>query len=663
MDPGENGFPTVSGDFEISFDYPFIALLGMVTEIDATYNFDRTGTAQPLGSPLKRRFAANEFEFYGQDTWKIKPNLTFTYGLRYSLFSPPWETNGTQVAPSFSLGEWFAQRGRNMLAGIPSNVDPTIAFDLAGPANGRDGYYHWDYNNFAPRIALAYSPDFSSGPLKAIFGESGKSAIRAGFGIVYDRIGSGLLNSFDRFGSFGLSTTLTNNALPSVNSAPRLTDLNTIPEVDQNGDPILPPQPQGGFPFVLPDGGTGLAIEWGLDDTIRTPYSYTMDFSIGRELPGGLSLDLSYVGRLSRRLLVQEDLAMPLDLVDPQSGVNYFSAAREFAVLASEGTPVDDVTSATIGATGAYWQNMTQPLQPGGAYGYICQAGSTTDPVQANYELFSCFNTNETTGLFVLDLFGFPDANDPSVSYFPIGGPNSYFNSQVKSLYAWRSVGLANYHALQATLRKRMAHGLQFDLNYTFSKSIDLMSDAERITEWGGLGGQIINSWDPGARRAVSDFDLTHQFNANWIIELPFGKGRLLGREAHGALDAVIGGWQLSGLARWTSGFPATVFNGGTWPTNWQLGGGAVQVGPARTGRTVDAPGTPPASLACSAIRTAPPALEPSATVTQAKVVAVTRSEEKDLPPSISAWPNAGRCRGKSLTPCSSGGRCLTSST
>ena len=597
-DPENNGFPSVNEAFNLAYDYPLIATLGMVTELNATYNFDRTGTAQPLGSPLTRRFAADEYEFYAQDSWKIKPNLTLTLGLRYSLFSPPWETNGTQVAPSFSLGNWFTQRGRNMLAGIPSNEDPVISFDLAGPANGKPGYYGWDKKNFGPRVALAWSPRPSWDFLKRVFGDGDKTTIRAGFGMVYDRIGAGLLNTFDRFGSFGLATNLTNSEILTADTAPRLTALNTIPTTDQNGNVVFPPAPEGGFPFVLPQGGTGLAIEWGLDDTIKTPYSYTLDFSVGRQLRGGMSLELSYVGRLSHRLLVQEDLAMPLDLVDPQSHVDYFTAARQFAVLASQGTPTDAVTSATIGPTGAYWQHMTQPLQPGGAYSLLCSGGSTTDPVQANYDLFACFNTNETTALYYLDVaLGLPDANNPDVTYFPVGGPNSYFNKQVKSLYAWRSVGTAAYHALQVNFRKRMSHGLQFDMNYTFSKSMDIMSDAERITEWGGLGGQIINSWDPKARYGLSDFDLTHQINANWVFELPFGKGRSLGRNAHGALEAVIGGWQLSGLARWTSGFPVTVNNGGTWPTNWQIGGGAVQIGPVVTGTTKDAPGAQEGSV------------------------------------------------------------------
>ena len=76
---------------------------------------------------------------------------------------------------------------------------------------------------------------------------------------------------------------------------------------------------------------------------------------------------------------------------------------------------------------------------------------------------------------------------------------------------------------------------MQFDLNYTYSKSIDLSSDANRIVAYGGLGGQIINPWRPKGLRALSDFDLTHQINANWIAELPFGKGKWIGRN-HTAL-------------------------------------------------------------------------------------------------------------------------------
>ena len=603
LNPSNNGFPTVSKAFNNSYDYPTMALMGIVSEVDATYNYDKNGNALPLNSAVKRHWGADEYEIYFQDVYKVKPNFTFTYGLRYSLFSPPWETNGTQVAPTLSLGHFFQTRGQDMLAGIPSNQDPSITFDLAGPANGKKGYYNWDYKDFGPRIAFAYSPNASSGLLHELFGSGGKTSIRGGFGVVYDRVGAGLLTTFDRYGSFGLSTQLSNSNIPSVASAPRLTDLNTLPTVDQNGQAFFPPAPAGGFPYTPPNQELGLAINWGLDDTIKTPYSYTVDFSIGREFAKGFSLEVSYVGRYSHRLLVQEDLAMPLNFKDTKSGVTYFQAAHRFSELGAAGTATSAITPQLVGSTAAYWQDIIQPLAPGDQYTLACSGGATTSALQAAYDLFSCNVFNETTALWQLDQAGSDFSGNPGILgtsgkyYTPATGGSTFFNRQFKSLYAWRSAGNANYNALQVSLHKRLNTGLQFDFNYTFSKSIDIMSDAERVTEWGGLGGQVINSWDPNSRRAVSDFDLTHQINGNGIYELPFGKGRRFGHDVNRAADAFIGGWQLTGLVRWTTGFPASIQNGGTWPTNWQLGGGAIQIGAVETGTTVDPPGTQPGSV------------------------------------------------------------------
>jgi hypothetical protein len=600
LDPAINGFAPVDDTFNNSYDYPLMTMMGIVSELDASYNYTKTGAVLPQAAPVKRRWGADEYEFYAQDSYRLKPNLTITYGLRWSLFSPPWETTGTQVAPTIGLGQWFKQRGANMLQGIGSTADPTISFNLAGPGNNKPGYYNWDYKNFAPRVAFAYSPRPKDGWLKSVFGGEDKTIIRGGFGIVYDRIGSGLLNTFDQRGSFGLSTQLSNDIVPTVATGPRLTGLNTIPTVDAIGRTVFPPAPPGGFPYTPPPGGTGLAIYWGLDNSIKTPYSYTLDFSIGRELPKNMSFQVSYVGHLAHRLLAQEDLAMPLNLMDPKTGATYFQAAQALAKLYSgPNAPASNaVTPAMVGPTAAYWQNIIQPLSPGDAYAFMCSNGSTTSALQAVYDIYSCFAGNETTALGVLDFYGTDFSGNAGIQgtsgtfYGPRGGANTFFNSQFHSLYSWRSIGNANYNAMQVNFRKRMSQGVQFDFNYTYSKSIDLQSDAERVDAWSGLGGDIINSWFPNQLRGVSDFDTTHQFNLNWLAELPFGKGKLVAGGAHGIVDAIIGGWQLSGLARWTSGFPVSIQNGATWPTNWQLGGSATQIGKVRSGTFKQPDGT-----------------------------------------------------------------------
>src|SRR5205807_1320876 len=166
------------------------------TEDDATYNYLKNGSVLPQGAPVTRHFAVDSYEVYAQDSLKFRPNLTVTFGLRYSLTSPPWETNGLQVAPcqlqgstctGLDLGKWFDQRHQNMLQGIPSNQDPLVSFELAGPANGgKPGFYKWNKKDFGPRLALAWTPRSHSGLLKSLFGEGDKTVIRAGAAVVYD---------------------------------------------------------------------------------------------------------------------------------------------------------------------------------------------------------------------------------------------------------------------------------------------------------------------------------------------------------------------------------------------------------------------------------------------------------------------------------------------
>ncbi len=594
MDPGANGFPAVSGDFAQGYDYPLATLLGMVAEVDAQYNFQRNGDALPDGAAVKRRFAQNYYEFYGQDSWKVRPNLTVTYGLRYSLFSPPWETNGLQVSPTISLSNWFNQRRANMLQGIPSNQNPLLSFDLAGPANGKAGFYHWDKKDFAPRLAIAWSPE-------------PKTTVRAGFGIVYDHLGQTLLTTFDQQGSFGMATNLSNvGGVQTLESAPRLTDLHTIPHTDYDGNQIFQPSPGGTFPTEFPP--DAFQVYWGMDDKLKTPYSYMLDFSVGHELSHGLAVQATYVGRLAHRLLTQTDLAMPLDLVDPKSGLDYFKAIRPLSEAALNGVLSQNFDPSTIGAAAQYWANVIQPLVPGGAYILKrCTGGqvlSTTSAAQAVYDRNCPFvgGIGETTTIQVLDQFGIQDANNSNIFYKGIGAsaPNAdtqsaytWLSPQFASLYAWTSNSNSSYHALQLNLRKNMSQGVQFDFNYTFSKSIDLASDAQRIQgTTGGLGGQIINVWDPNQHRGVSDFDTTHQINVNWIAELPFGRGKYIARDSGRLVDALIGGWELSGIARWTSGFPVSVSNGNSYPTNWELSGFATTIGKPRTHKTIAADGS-----------------------------------------------------------------------
>jgi hypothetical protein len=599
--PGAGGpgcYPGVDPGFATNYDFPITDILGMVTNATTVFNYGRNLNLLPSGAPITRRYAADTYEPYVQDIWKIKPTLILTLGLRYSLFSPVWETKGLQVCPIPSLGQWFANRQIEGANGIPSNQDTPLQVNWCGPANGKSGYWNWDYKNLGPRVAFAWAPNRANGLLAKILG-NGKTSIRGGFGIVYDRFGQGVIDEFNG-NSFGLTTAIGNPFL-GLSALPRITSVNVIPAS------LLQPNPGApSFPQIIAPGPTARGTS--LDTSLKTPYSYTIDFSIARELPSGFSLEVAYVGRLSHRLLSSEDVATPLNLRDKKSGLDYFSAVQPLAKLyeqqgVNDGTFRDSMVSPAVKQ---YWTDMLQAPTNGGAYmlgpyGATSCLGthppSTTDPLLTAFDFFCEHQTVETTALQALDVpnsgfgaGGIPDATGdpkcgqpghPLCQYYVVGGPNAFFTRQYASLSTLRTIGFSNYNAMQVTVRHQMNHGFQFDFNYTYSKSIDICSDAERTGNNGALnfngGCQIFNAWQPYLFRSVSDFDATHQFNSNWIVDLPFGRGRAFASHVNRGLDAVIGGWQLSGLFRLTSGFPYTIYdNGSAFPTDWWWEGAAV---------------------------------------------------------------------------------------
>jgi hypothetical protein len=602
--PADN-FPAVASGFVNGYDFPLIGLLGMITEVNAQYNVhvnsEGIGTQLAQGAGVPRHFALYESEFYGQDSWKIKPNLTFNYGLRYLRLTPPWETDGQEVAPTQDLGDWFEERGNGMANGVPANAFPLVAFDIAGRSNGRPDWWATS-NDFAPRLSLAWSPEPTQDWLKKLVGGGDKSVIRAGFGKYYDHYGQSMITTFDRSGGeYGLSTLLVNPAqFESAASSPRwqpiagqpLTSaVNNIPTVDNNGVQMFLAAPAPNFPLeppsVFPE---NLCICWGLDGSLKTPYSYQMDFSISRELPHNMAIEVAYVGRLGHNLLIQSDLAQPLNLRDPASGITYYQAAAAMATVArspnafippSGGTTAaqDAALAAQIGPTVAYWQNLWTPLQAGDMYNPAAVTGCggpTASVVTAIYASYLCNADNETSALYDIDVYGIPGTSSADNDYFAKTGQYSWFSTQYSSLFAWRSQGWSHYHSMQVTFKKQMSQGLQFNVNYTYSTSFDLASDAESVGEWGGLSGEVVNPWMGDQLSGPSDFDLRNQVNGQWIWQLPFGQGRMLASHVGRGLDAIIGGWQLSGLTRWSSGFPVS---GGTcfcFPTNWQLTGDAT---------------------------------------------------------------------------------------
>jgi hypothetical protein len=577
LDPGQFGLPEPDPKNSQVYDNAIVNLVGLVPQVTGQYNRTAKNVQIPQGTLVPKNYRSWEYDWYAQDSWHLTSNLTITAGLRYSILEPPYETSGNQIAPNASLNQYVNTRAALMEQG--SFTQQTISYAPNGQASGKSPFWPYDYKNFGPRFSVAYSPNPSGGLLRSVFGGAGKSSIRGGYGIVYDHFGETLIDTFDQNGAFGLTTVVTNAAsVQTVDGSARFTGLNNIP-TQSAISLLLNPAPTAPFPYTPPVSTLANPVQqiaFGFDDKLHTPYSEMVDMSFTRELPGGFVFGASYVGRFAHRLLQQRDLAMPLNLKDPKSGMDYFTAATIFAKEAQANTPVANVASIP------YWENLFPGAAGVSNCGKAPGRGAVPNPTatQSMYERFFC---NWGPGTFGATNFinTFDAACIPAcVSVNGAQTPFVFYNPQFTALYAWSSMGTSAYNAGQFVLRSRPSHGLQFDFNYTLSKSLDEGSDSERVPAFGGLSA-IINTWAPKQLRGPSDFDARHSINADWVYDLPVGRGKRFGSGFNRFADSILGGWQASGIYRWTSGFPFSIPAGATWNTNFQLSGDAVVTGAA----------------------------------------------------------------------------------
>ncbi len=540
-DPTSLGLNPVDSGFGNSYVIAYANLIGTVPSVTTLNNYQvtnaTTGTLLSDGASIGRHFKANEFEYYLQDSWRATPNLTFTFGLRHTILQTPYETKGQQVAPTIDTHAWYMQRENAAQQG--QIYEPDLQFQPNGPVYGKPGYWAKSKNNIAPRFAVVYSPN-------------SKTSIRAGAGEYFDHYGEGLGNTFDQNGSFGLSSSLTNQAASySYDNAPRFVSRRSFPF--SNG--AAPATVQ--FPYTAPQGLFN--ITWGLDNKLKTPYTESFDFSVQRELPGGFTLETSYVGRLGRHLLQSLDLAEPTDFVDSQGGGDYYSAGAQLSKLVDQHAGDSSAQVAAI----PYFEHLFPYMA-----GIDFPGESATQAIYSNEWAPYRANLGATTALADIDFY---------CNYgCPTGHVPRFWQDQFSSLYALSTIGMSSYNAGQVTLRHPLSHGLQMDISYTYSRSIDMGSDTERTSEFANgvsfNSSSIINTWKPYLNRAVSDFDTTHLLTVNYVYQLPFGNGRSFLNGGGGLLNALIGGWQSTGILRSTSGLPFSLNEPG-WTTNWQQEG------------------------------------------------------------------------------------------
>lgn len=550
------------------------ALIGRYSQFTANLIYGANGALLPVGTSAARSFATQAYETYFQDAWKVTHDVTLTLGLRYSLARPIYETHGFEVKPNIPLSTYFDARVASAAAGV-SLITP-ISMDLSGPANGRSSMYPWDKNDIQPRIAIAWSPSFKTGILAHIFGGPGKSSIRAGYSIVNDYFGEALATFFDLNNTLGFSAA---DAVPvnTFNVSDKLAPLFT--GFNQNIRPLPFPTPFSTsvtFPLNQPL-DMGERIEASLDSQLHSPSERTWSLTVERQLPAGLLIQASYVGRLGRSLLAQRDAMALNNLVDPKSKMDWYTAATVLEKIRQTG-PVNTSLGPTFGdvtqvPTMPYFDNIFPsnlasqmsafyhpPSNPTCKASNPCIPANFT-PTQAIFWIANNFYGNDWTDLQA----------DMDVQRFGAGLNPLFFNPQYGALTAWSTIGNSAYHGLAVSIRQRLGSNLTWDLNYTWSHSQD---DASGLQSSGGFAGAsfILNPIRQHDNYASSNFDEKHVINMSAIYQLPFGKGKTFAKDASRLVDAIVGGWQLSGIFRWNTGLPLTApFDDARWATNWNV--------------------------------------------------------------------------------------------
>jgi hypothetical protein len=466
------------------------------------------------GSAQTENVRSTALYLFAQDSWKIRKNLTLNYGLRWELTTPLKDIGrrvqtfragqATKIFPcqlsaSNPLVQNFGSTDCSP-SGPAAAVNP-LGLVFPGDTGVPDGLIPTYYKSFAPRIGLAWSPTADSGFLHKVFGATGKTSIRTGFGVFYNPVEQLVLEQFSAEPPFGGSSSFTN------------VFLNT-PFLGQNG--TVNPNPFNGIlnpPRNQP-------VDWSNFRPIilygefqpkqRTQYSEQYNFTIQRELPADTLLQIAFVGSQGHRLLASHDLnygqAQPcLDLNalsslanDPSLACGPFYADSSFTIAANE-IPAGFTLHLPYGSVKTVTGPNPNPITIVGLRPYsspLCQP---------------------TTGV------GCPPDGVPVFS----------------DIFAEDTIGNSNYNSLQVSAEKRFSKGLQFQAAYTFSKSIDDASSFENS----------LNPLNYRLSRSLSLFDARQRFVFSYFYQLP--KFVL-----HGVADKVLNGWETSGIVTFQSGFP-----------------------------------------------------------------------------------------------------------
>jgi hypothetical protein len=537
-----------------NWDGAFASFLGLTPLQFAVFNYNKTGAVTPEGGGARRDYRYYETEGYAQDSWKVRSDLTITYGLRYGYDSVPYETVGNEATMNVQLQNLLQTRIQNGLNGVSGfDAAPLLTYTLAGKANPNgQSLFNSSPHDFAPRIGIAWNPSFRDGLLGGIFGDR-KTVLRVGASQIYDHTALSAINFVEDQSNYIFSTSTTfafagNTGGENVAGSPRFTSVGAA-----NAPATAPPfktsvtpnsGPDFGCPPDIPVCGTAFSSfgNYVVDPKFKTPYSYALSLGIQREIPGDVQLEVDYIGRFAHRLSALADGGQIVDFTDPSSKQTLVSAVSNLEVAARQNVPIGSVTA--------------QPFfesQIGSQVGGDCTVLGFANCTQYVY-------ATNTIPLAQGNTFNVVK----SLAQTQLLAPNVGITPQFLSNYYFANKSWSNYNGLLVIVRKRLSRNLQMDFNYTFAHSIDNFSGVANSVgnPFNNAQSILCDVTNLSVCKGDSEFDVKHQINGDVIYDLPIGRGKSFGRNTARWLDEIIGGWQVSGIYTWRTGFAFPVQNG-----------------------------------------------------------------------------------------------------
>jgi hypothetical protein len=443
------------------------------------------------GSAQTEDVRGNSIYLFAQDSWKIKPNLTLNYGLRWEYNQPIYDAGlRYQTFRPGQADTVFQYTGDPAM--FPTGL--VIPGDKGVPKGLTANYYH----AFAPRVGIAWDPF-----------KDGKTTIRAGWGLFYNPIEQLVLEQFQAEPPFGGSSLISEGLFntPFVSQSGAAGNLTTSPN-PFNGI-LNPPR--------------GSNVDWAsfrpillfgeLQPKLRAQYTAQYNLGITRELSRDTVFSIGYVGSQGHRLLATRDI----NYGNPQTCIDLQN--------------ISDLTGDASLGCGPFFADSSFNIAAN-----EIPAGVTLHMPYGSQAIVTGPNPTPIT------LVGLRKYSSPNCDPFSGIGCPSDGVPVFSSIFAQNTEAASNYNSLQASLERRLSHGLQFEVAYTFSKSIDNASSFENILK------PICDR----CNRALSLFDARHRIVLSYLWELPVPRYQ-------GFKGKALDGWAVSGITSFQSGFPVRI--------------------------------------------------------------------------------------------------------